>query len=159
MLQAIKGAISVDRRASSQNPAHQLAAQLDAVKAGVRAGAAGTTGISQKATCGAKAVQAGQMYPWLTPSIIEELLKAYPKSIATSGKEFATLLRKDGELAQLLQRLEQREARQAAALQAALGLAEPLSLFFCDHELRRAGEGVLPGRLRGWCNSFYRWAY
>jgi len=107
-----------------------------------------------------RAMRAGQRSPYLLAGAAAELQQVFADSSAETGYQFADeMLEGSGPERQLLQRMEQCEVRQAAALQAALGLAEPLSLFFCDHELRRAGEGVLPGRLRGWCNSFYRWAY
>lgn len=96
-----------------------------------------------------------QMYPWLTPSIIGELTALYDASSASTGKEFATLLSKDGQLAQALQRFGAREARQAAALRKLLRLQRELSLFYCEEELQQRTSRGDEGKMRGWVNNFY----
>ncbi|PRW44282.1 hypothetical protein C2E21_6666 [Chlorella sorokiniana] len=152
LLQAVKAAYEVDPRRSSDSEALQRAARFAAIQAAVRATATGD-GIGQKATCAAKAVEAGQMYAWLTPSLIEVFRPAYVKSSAKSGKEFVALLLKDPQLVQLLQAATQREKEQALALGGLLRLSQPLSLFFCEDELLWKNSRGDDGRFRGWLNN------
>lgn len=124
-----------------------------AAAAGCAARAAGAT--KKEAEAAVRGVEAGQMSQWLLRGAAAEVQQAFVDSTAKTPYLFATAMEVgNGPERQLLQRLEQREARLAAALQTALGLSKPLAPFFCKREL---ASGHPHGRLRAWCNSFYRW--
>ncbi|PRW45405.1 glutamyl-tRNA synthetase isoform A [Chlorella sorokiniana] len=152
VLRAVRTAAAADQRFRSANKEQLQAAQMDAVKAGVRAVATGS-GASKRATSAAKHMKKGQCSPWLLPSALDQLRAEYESSSATTGRELATLLLKEGRLVRLLQGLGQREAQQAAAVRAALQLHQPLVPVFCAEELLADTSRGDSGKLRNWLHA------
>jgi len=124
LLKAVQDAMA-EVRADARGPALD-SARKEAVKAGAQKVWGSENKGVQAAAAAAKSVKQGQMSAWLLPSASSMLRGMYDASSAASGDQLVTLLQRDVQLAAEFTKLEAREAKQAAELQQALRLTQPL---------------------------------